>query len=60
METNTTKKYLSIKEFAEHFNRSYSSIYHLVRTNRIQSIRVGFQYRIPVDVLNQFEDGGNK
>jgi hypothetical protein len=44
-------KYLTIKDLMVIYNKSYVQVWYAVRTDKIEHIRVGWQYLIPKDTL---------
>ncbi len=54
LDTINNDKYYSPEELAKKFKLSLSSIYKLVRSGEIPSIRLGKIYRIPESDLNRF------
>jgi len=48
------KPYLTITQVAEILNVSYRTIWDLIHTNEMNSIKIGRVYRISTAHLNQF------
>ncbi len=45
---------LTIDELAPLLNVSRNTVYEMVRSNQIKSIKIGAQYRIPKHVIRQY------
>lgn len=48
------ERYWTPEEIAERLNLSKSSIYGLLRSGELESIKIGAQYRVPESVLDAF------
>ena len=48
-------QYFTVEELAALLKVSSSTVYALVRSGRVRSIRIGAQYRIPASALEELE-----
>jgi excisionase family DNA binding protein len=62
METTSAPLFLTVNELADYLRVSIRTAYQLVMDGEVPTVRVGGQWRIPVDELERWrlEGGGNK
>jgi len=57
--TKTTGKLLTIKEVQDRLNVSDESVYRLIRSGKLEAIRVGNLWRVSEEALQEFlKEGG--
>jgi len=54
MRQEQNHEYYTTYEFAERFRISLKTVYRLIKRGRIPAVRMGHQWRIPVDVAESF------
>ena len=45
------KKYITVGELAIKYNKTYTQAWYAVKTGKISSVRIGWQYLIPIKSL---------